>query len=1149
MLRQEVYALDGTVREPHPYTVTEQNFTIRVLQARGENRHAVFFTHAREALSFHYERNPGDPRTSHALTLVVDDYGNVLRSAAVAYGRRHPDPALRPADQEKQGQLLITCAENAYTNAVEEDDHYRAPLPFETLGFEITGLSLEPDQPRFRFAETQNAIESAERIDYHQTPTGGLQKRLLEHARTLYRRDDLTDALALGELQSLALPFESYQLAFTPGHLDLVFGDRLDDTTLSDEGRYVHFGGDGNWWIPSGRGFLSPHRDDAAAGELAFARQHFFLPLRFRDPFGQTATVEHDAHDLLMVRTTDPLENRITARNNYRVLSPETLTDPNANRSAVAFDVLGLVTGTAQMGKESESVGDSLEGFQTQPTQAQIDSFFAGPRGADSRELLGSATSRIIYDETRFQRLGLPAFAASIVREIHTSDLGDGQEVSFQVSLAYSDGFGRTIQNKVQAEPGPVEENGETVAPRWTTSGWTIFNNKGKPVKQYEPFFSAGHGFEFGVSVGVSPMLLYDPVGRVVTILCPNHTWEKVIFDPWRQVSWDVNDTVLVADPANDSDVGGYFERLDDSEYLPTWHQARIDGGLGQPEQDAAEKAAVHASTPAVVHFDSLGRPFLSIADIGVNGRQETRTEQDIRSNPLLVIDDRGNPVMSYQVGVDGNPRVSGYDLARRLLFENSMDAGERRVLADVGGRPIRSWNSRGHAFRTEYDELRRPARSFVAGADANNPNREIVFEHTVYGEDQGDTLNHRGRVFQVFDGAGVVTNEVYDFKGNLLRSSRQLPVNYKDAVDWSLNPALDAEIFFSETSYDAFNRPIAITAPDASVTLPAYNEANLLEGLAVRLRGADQATLFVANIEYNARRHRQRIDYTTTDGTNCSSTYTYDPETFRLTRVRTVRRRDDRTLLDLNYAYDPVGNLTSIRNTAEQTIFFSNAQVEPHNDYTYDALYRLTRAEGREHAAQTNFQRDATDFDPVVGIPFPDSPGALQRYVREYAYDGAGNILRLRHIGGAVERWNRRYDYAIDSNRLLGTSLPGDGENEFSARYAYDAHGNMLTMPHLPMIEWDFKDQLHASSTQSVSNGIRRARLIMFTTPSASACVRLLSGPPPPVRRQHAAMNGSTSVLMKFTASTMATGRPSRWSAQRSTSRTTSTGSPRSIR
>ena len=80
--------------------------------------------------------------------------------------------------------------------------------------------------------------------------------------------------------------------------------------------------------------------------------------------------------------------------------------------------------------------------------------------------------------------------------------------------------------------------------PRWVGSGWTIFNNKGKPVRQYEPFFSATHRFEFGVQVGVSPVLFYDPVERVVATLHPNHTYEKVVFDPWRQTTCDVNDTV-----------------------------------------------------------------------------------------------------------------------------------------------------------------------------------------------------------------------------------------------------------------------------------------------------------------------------------------------------------------------------------------------------------------------------------------------------------------------------------------------------------------------------------------------------------------------------------------------------------------------------
>ena len=79
MLRQEVYALDGTDQEQHPYTVTEQNFTIGVCNQSGTTGMAVFFTHAREALNYHYERNPADPRIAHALTLEVDDFGNVLQ--------------------------------------------------------------------------------------------------------------------------------------------------------------------------------------------------------------------------------------------------------------------------------------------------------------------------------------------------------------------------------------------------------------------------------------------------------------------------------------------------------------------------------------------------------------------------------------------------------------------------------------------------------------------------------------------------------------------------------------------------------------------------------------------------------------------------------------------------------------------------------------------------------------------------------------------------------------------------------------------------------------------------------------------------------------------------------------------------------------
>ncbi|MGH9903131.1 MAG: toxin TcdB middle/C-terminal domain-containing protein, partial [Pyrinomonadaceae bacterium] len=170
MLRQEVYALDGTEKASHPYTVTEQNFTIQRLQPRGENRHAVFFTHAREAVSYHYERDPTDPRVAHTLALRVDDFGNVLASATVGYGRRQPDPALSPEDQAKQVEVFITLVENSFTNAIETDDAYRTPLPSENRISELTGLRLAAGRERFSFDELLSAAATAAPLAYEQTP-------------------------------------------------------------------------------------------------------------------------------------------------------------------------------------------------------------------------------------------------------------------------------------------------------------------------------------------------------------------------------------------------------------------------------------------------------------------------------------------------------------------------------------------------------------------------------------------------------------------------------------------------------------------------------------------------------------------------------------------------------------------------------------------------------------------------------------------------------------------------------------------------------------------------------------------------------------------------------------------------------------------
>jgi hypothetical protein len=894
ILRQEVYALDRTEKEDRPYSVSERSYTIECLQPQGSNRYAVFFAHPRETIDFHYERtlyNVGthmlaDPRVSHAMTLEVDCFGNALKTAAIGYGRRmdDPDPVLTESDRQEQKRILVTYTENEYTNAVQQPDDYRTPLPAEARTYDIRNITPDANQPGitnlFRFGELSAKLQAAsdgnhelpyEDIEGAAVVGDGAWRRLIERVRTLYRRNDLNGLLPLRTAESMALPGESFKLAFTPGLLSSVFRRRRQDNTFEDllpdtpsvlghgageGGGYVDLDGDGHWWVPSGR--VLYYYDDNAPAELAYARQHFFLPVRYRDPFHteqfRTETmVTFDRYDLLVQVTQDALGNRVVAAEldasgalitsglDYRVLQPKLITDPNGNRSKAVFDALGMVAATAVMGKnQGRAEGDLIDDqYAADLTQQQISDFFADPRSR-AVDLLGTATTRIIYDLECFSANGTPVFAATIARETHVCDLVKNEEIKVQLSFSYSDGFGREIQKKIQAEAGKVEvednDGNVTIVDttpnlRWVGSGWTIFNNKGKPVRQYEPFFSIDHSFQFGKKVGVSLILFYDPVERVVVTLHPNNTYEKVVFDPWRQATWDVNDTVLL-DPRTDPDVAGYTSNYFESQPATwkTWVQQRLsdpqspptDTHGTNPEQDAAVRTLAHANTPVIAYFDSLGRNFLAVADNGpdknaVPQKFRTRTKLDIENNQREVTDAMSRVVMRYD-----------YDMLSNRVHQASMEAGERWILNDVAGKPLYSWDSRGHQFRTIHDQLRRPVNSCLLQGTA----KELVIGRTIHGENRPnpEPNNLRGKAYQAFDQAGVVTTDAYDFKGNLLSSSRQLAIEYKAALDWPQSQTVDLEkeVFSSSTTYNALNRPITLTTPDASIIRPGYNEANL---------------------------------------------------------------------------------------------------------------------------------------------------------------------------------------------------------------------------------------------------------------------------------------------------------------------------------
>ncbi|MBS9405430.1 VCBS repeat-containing protein [Halomonas sp. TRM85114] len=1026
-LRQEIYSYDGSAEEDYPYTVTENNFEIRWLQPRGSQRHGVFFPVGRESISLNYERNPADPRISHTFGLELDEYGNARKSCSAVYGRKNADTSLPTETSREQQHSYITYAEADYTPDIEQAapvEAYRLRVPFESRNYEITGIA--PDAIFFQFDEIKSKIATTAEIDYEVvaddvTP----QKRVLSHNRTLFL-DNALNPLPLGEWDSLGMIHQSYTLAFTPGVTAAHYAGKVSDAEFAAAG-YVHFDGDINWWMPSGT-VIYP----------ADPRAHFYLPIGAKDPMGLETTATFDQYTLLIdkVEVKQAAWSVVTALNDYRMLGPVLMTDPNGNRSAVEHDELGMVVKTAVMGKVGSADGDTL-----------LD-----------------PTTRMEYELFNWMNNRKPNYVHTFAREQHGA-----ANPRWQESYAFSNGSGGVAMVKAQAHPGMafrVNPDGSKVEvdadPRWVGNGRTVLNNKGKPVKQYEPYFSTTHEYEDEKvlrEIGVTAILYYDPVGRNIRTVFPNGTFAKVEFTPWWQKVFDANDTVKQSQ--------WYADR-------GSPEPATQPEPLNDPERRAAWLAAKHADTPGVIHFDSLGRPNYAISDYGGGKTAAVRSESDLTGRFSKLFDQEQREVASGFVSMAGTPIVG-----------ESAEKGRRWTFPNALGALVKTWDEHGRQFRAEYDSLHRPVSTFVhEGGQA-----EILFNYVVYGDRlvNAQQLNLLGTAHQIFDQAGMVRVPELDFKGNPKSVERVLAMDYKNNLDWSALPvqpdlaaiqaaadtALEiAEVFTASSQYDALNRPTQVTLPDETMILPKYNEANFLTSLRAQIRGQGNFIEFLKKQDYDAKGQRQFAQY----GNEVFTRYFYDPNTFRLTNLLTYKSGADpqtQGLQNLNYTYDPVGNITQIRDDAQQTHYFNNAVVKQENLYEYDAIYQLVRATGRELAGFGNDTvRTHTDLDFLPQLPHLNNTDAVRNYTEEYEYDLLGNIKVLRHhfnpqpgLGGG---WTRHYRHAFDdapgnrTNRLTATSLPGDPDaGPYTGKYDYDAYGNMIRMPHLASMDWNFMDQL----------------------------------------------------------------------------------------
>ncbi|MFM0336015.1 RHS repeat domain-containing protein [Paraburkholderia fungorum] len=399
---------------------------------------------------------------------------------------------------------------------------------------------------------------------------------------------------------------------------------------------------------------------------------------------------------------------------------------------------------------------------------------------------------------------------------------------------------------------------------------------------------------------------------------------------------------------------------------------------------------------------------------------------------------------------------LSQLSLSGQSLRSDSIDAGWSVMLYDAEGRLSWAQDSRGTVAHTDFDTLGRPVSIYEQAAGKD----ERVSERLIYGDDDPDTTapqnsNLRGQLIRHYDEAGLIGFPGFTLLGAASGSTQQLLADVEQQSDWQgddesvWKQALAAETYVTSREYDAVDALLVQTDARSNQQRISYDVSGAqCEGF-LTLAGGIEQTLLVS-ITYSAA--GQILQETA--GNGVVTNYSYEPQTQRLIGVATTRPASGSrgtVLQDLHYQYDPVGNILSISNAAEVTRYFRNQAVASQNTYTYDALYQLLGASGRENA-------NAAQQGP--GLPELIDANNVVNYTRSYIYDRGGNLYKITHSG--AKSYTNVLFVDAGSNRALAQDANNSITQENINSY-FDPRGNVNQMQPGNSLTWDVRNQLRS--------------------------------------------------------------------------------------
>ncbi|MEY1423325.1 RHS repeat-associated core domain-containing protein [Morganella morganii] len=438
----------------------------------------------------------------------------------------------------------------------------------------------------------------------------------------------------------------------------------------------------------------------------------------------------------------------------------------------------------------------------------------------------------------------------------------------------------------------------------------------------------------------------------------------------------------------------------------------------------------LYKKTPSVTVLNNRG---LAVRDIVYHRHPDTPEKTDERITRHQ-FDTRG----FLQQSTDPRLQASGQrnfryitSLSGQVLRTESADAGTSLALNDAAGRPvigisqIRTDNGQDDRSRAvtqtfQYEGTDSAGRPLSISEQLAGQNAQVTERFVYAGNSEAEKAkNLAGVCTHHYDPAGLMQTDSIALTGVPLSVTRRLlqdADNPDIAVNWpESNPGslLSAEKYITQTTADATGAVLNTTDAAGHQQKVTYDIAGLLNTSRVTVKGGAEK-IIIKSVAYSAAGQKLREEH----GNGVVTTYTYEPQTQRLIAVKTEHPARKNVFQDLRYEYDPVGNVLCVTNSAEETRFWHNQKVVPENRYTYDTLYQLVSATGREMANAGQQSGSLPDISPF-------DKASYTNYTRNYIYDRAGNMTQIRHSAPATNN-NYTTDITVSqrSNRAVLKTL-----------------------------------------------------------------------------------------------------------------------------